>query len=210
MSKVKSCSGSDLWGPDEIARMQELNLVFPNKQKYCESGGLSGPGTETEKAKADLMDLCMAKYGLKALTISKNSSDASVHLKCKSLAANRIRSVKENMPCATGNQSLSNGRSQVESQPDLSAVGTQSVQDQRVHKDKFDFDEFFGLVDVDGDVHHRSNVKANQSKLAMVNEHCVNSSIPADLKCCASGNAPASSALKRQSTDELWEGFEDW
>merc|ERR1719271_970503 len=57
ISKVKACSGSDLWGPDEITRMQELDLVLPNKQKYFEP-------RENVKTKAVLMDLCMTKYGL--------------------------------------------------------------------------------------------------------------------------------------------------
>jgi len=80
ISKVKACTGTDLWGPDEITQMKELDLVLPNKQAHC------GAGTATELSKQELMDLCMEKYGMKTWACSNTSAHkkigASASLPC--------------------------------------------------------------------------------------------------------------------------------
>lgn len=61
LSKVKNCTGLEWWGPDEISRMQELDLVLPNKQIHC------GVEAGTAPSKHDLEQFCLQKYGMKTV-----------------------------------------------------------------------------------------------------------------------------------------------
>lgn len=204
ISKVKACSGSDLWGPDEIIRMQELDLVFPNKQRYCEAGSANEP------SKKDLMELCLKKYGMKTWS-------------CKSSSAPTKRDT-----CS---------KNVTHSSDPIDPVGKTSCIEERcpgqadvkpllqMATDKFDFDAFFG--DLDREValvrRKRPEVKAEQlqsmQRAQPTNEWVlVEEKPPAEthgrfkafVLTDPSVGAPQALGLKRASTDEVWEGFEDW
>lgn len=59
ISKVKGCSGTYLWGPDEIARMQEMGNAAVNEQY---AGDSAGARPSSGASKDERLELCRKKY----------------------------------------------------------------------------------------------------------------------------------------------------
>jgi len=61
LTKVKGCTGTYLWGPDEIARMQEVGNAVA-AQLYCGGGA---PTPAPSATKEERVELCRKKYELR-------------------------------------------------------------------------------------------------------------------------------------------------
>jgi hypothetical protein len=209
VSKVKACGGSDLWGPDEIARMQELDLVFPNKEPYYEAV------TTKDSDKKELMDLCMKKYGMKTWS-------------CENLSGHGKSSGLAKLSSGAATETFTNMQ-----RDDYSQKHTQHNLPLSNKLDTFNFDDFFDNADwnveaaATADV---TNCKVNNKLLQVIESTSSVDRLKAmDGKCISVGHtdihglfeawtstdpssmlAPAPVALKRTSTDEVFEGFDDW
>jgi hypothetical protein len=206
ISRVKACSGSDLWGPDEITRMQELDLVFPNKQPYCEAGSTNEP------SKKELMELCLKKYGMKTWSCTHSSVPRSQ----ENLSKKSIHTSNATVPVSKPSCIKECDHKQVDLRPSLPKA-----------MDNFDFDAFFG--NLDGGLAPASR-KCTEVKIeelpSMRTTQAINEWVLIEdkapavatkirfLNACASIDpsmtTPQAAALKRVCTDEVWEGFEDW
>jgi hypothetical protein len=74
ISKVKACTGTDLWGPDEIARMQEVG--------NAKAGQLYGGfvySSMPPSSKVELMRLTLRKYELQACPTEENNQHSLQH-----------------------------------------------------------------------------------------------------------------------------------
>lgn len=209
VSKVKACSGSDLWGPDEITRMQELDLVFPNKQKFLEASSTNEPG------KKELMDLCIKKYGMNAW----GCENSLTHRKADSSAPTCTTSAWQ-----TAKASLSPDQpSPVPPRPAKpSYIGDCHSLSLSKALDEFNFDDFFAdmkscsvdpktaVSDIKSSKIQIEHLKSLHPTQTMKDEH--DSEVHGLFKVYASTdpNSTVAPQLKRASTDEVWEGFEDW
>lgn len=187
ISKVKGCQGTDLWGPDEIALMQELDLVFPNKQMHIGASGLS------ELTKQELMELCLKKYGMKtwscknALVSKKEDGPVSLSLTGSVALKTQARPGQFSAKSSSPPTKLYAEPSRLEdacSNPHIKCSTSCEKE-----ASNFSFDAFFAILE--------PNIAA------------------ADVKRChkqvpISTTAPPPSCLKRASTDEVFEGFENW
>jgi len=186
ISKVKGCQGTDLWGPDEIALMQELDLVLPNKQMYI--SGVHGSAKD-DPAKEELMDLCLKKYGM------KTCNDVPVRKKQASLISPSLTvsdaRIEQPWLGQSSDKSLSLPR-----KCDAKLSGVEDSFSNRAdccaslkEASHFSFDDFFAILE--------PTVTLGNLK------HC-QEEVP------TSTAVPRPAALKRTSTDEVFEGFESW
>jgi len=200
ISKVKACHGTDLWGPDEIVRMQELNFVLPNKESYHSA-------QDAEKMrKEDLMELCLKKYGWKTWA-------------CENAHAGR----KEGVPSQSPRKSVlplsspATLPSVLDAQKKPGKVAGNDVVKCTSYLQKeqpnFSFDDFFddcikpSKLETEAQTDVKEANRANNAKLSSDHDHADVHSL---FEACASPMAPPSIYLKRASTDDIWEGFEDW
>jgi len=235
ISKVKSCTGSELWGPDEMIRMEELDLVLPNKQIRCASVG------EAEPSKTELMDHCLKKYGIKTVLCKKEvvcdnhriviSSSKSVGSASQSTWNDFSAEQREPSAngCGISSPALSPTASQQSPKRDHSIASSNHNQPLSKDLSEFNFDEFFShmhATSAAGDVAACANERgkvtvtcstsavagledADDKQLSNCSSLEVNDLFEAHV--CAvpdSAIAPSPSPLERISTDEVWEDFE--
>lgn len=206
ISKVKSCTGSELWGPDEIARMQELDLVLPNKQIHCSTKTASGP------TKEELMDHCLKKYGM--------TSSA-----CEKLPPTKRESVAPPSIMKIANASRNGWRDPfADPCTENSAVVPPVVSDRKPKKglqdSAFNFDDFFADMERNDKVAHAKDyfTKEGRQDAILSTTPVVEDTAPSQRKedvnqppaayaasCPGSLVAPTAAALKRSSTDEMWD-----
>jgi len=206
VSKVKACGGSDLWGPDEIARMQELDLVFPNKEPYYQAINTK------DSDKKELMDLCMKKYGMKTWSCENPSGNG------KTFGLAKLSSGAAMEPFANTQRD------------DYTQKHSQHNPSSSNKLDTFNFDDFFENDDWNVEVADVKNCKVNTKLLQMIESTPSVERLKAmDGKGVSAGHTdihglfeawtstdpssmltPAPVALKRTRTDEVFEGFDDW
>lgn len=232
LSKVKSCTGCELWGPDEISRMEELDLVLPNKQIHC------GTDADAEPSKKDLMDHCFRKYGMKTVVYEKPSVckkalvTPSSGMKIAGVSKNGWNDPFSEVGMHAAEAVLSTNSSSspiVPRSQDGSSDHGKPNQPPPVATREFDFDDFFAdmepntaLAEVKDCVEEVEEVDTIGSmpdvdQLDMVSDKqlpntngCVNDLFEAYSSAVPGSTLapPPPGAAKRMSTDEMWKHFD--
>lgn len=222
VSKVKACTGTDLWGPDEIVQMKELDLVFPNKQSYYK------PKDAAEAKKDELMELCIRKYGMKAWAcqntstrgkteVSEVSSSLAFGKKVSSIPT--TSSTKATSPptaLATKPADIEDFSEMFEDCCVKSLNCSSSLPKERPD---FNFDDFFEVLESKTALACVKKCSKQVEEMAAMMDKCaapdshddVHELLEVHPAVLSATVPPPPTALQRVSTDEdMWEGFEDW
>jgi len=209
-------------GPDEISRMEELDLVLPNKQIHC------GVEAGTAPSKQDLEQFCLQKYGMKAVvckTTPASKKDATAPSSGMKIAgASRSDPFSEACTPASGT-SLYSFPSGSHCQHDGLDHG-KAKQALPKAACEIDFDDFFADMELNialakskSCVAKSGHVVAIQStpesmRIPMVHDKQVanmqgssNHDLFKVLPVAIPEPSLASAVLKRMRTDEMWEHF---